>query len=183
MSFNQKLILFAFALMAVMSWLFLCSCYTQHRATRQITHAQATYPTMVAELAALWYPVRRDTFERKMYLPGKEIQTPGPVQYVNCDSLTRANNGKAPVKVAVPCPPSSRRVDTVYRDRIVYQENTAALEAEKGKRKQADDQHIKDVAKISSQKKALNIAIWAAIILGVYTLGRWVLRIWGIRLP
>lgn len=37
--------------------------------------------------------------------------------------------------------------------------------------------------KIASQKKALSITMWALIILSCYTLGRWVLRIWNIKLP
>lgn len=82
-----------------------------------------------------WYPSRDSVVERLTVLPGRVDTIAGQVVYADCDSAYRAAliwdtaYTLAPrviiQKVAVPCPPSTVRVDSFFKERAVYVANTA----------------------------------------------------------
>ena len=83
-----------------------------------------------------------------VYLPGKPVikQVPGPVQYVNCDSVKAS--GAATDRVAVPCPPSVTRfvVDTFVRIDTFQNTRTEILLTAQLKETQADNIKAWDAA-------------------------------------
>lgn len=156
----------------------LSGCYSLNKANRQVVKAYAEYPDMVNHYCGQWNdPVvmTRDSF---IYKPGKTVYSKGETKYieVDCDSVVR--NAKKSAKVQIPCPTADtiRITDTLYRSRESTEVNRA--------KERAQEAEIKDLT-ISQAKlqKAFSMAMWAAVILGAYTLGRWVLRIWKIKLP
>lgn len=122
----------------------------------------------------------KDSF---IYKPGKVIYKQGEPVYVevDCDSVTKSRNsahstGKANY-IKIKCPPcDSVRVDTAYvsvRNTEVDRNKEIALEA-----------HIKKVEELATKRHVqLRIAIIALTALAAYTLLRWILRIWGVKLP
>ncbi len=162
-SFMKRIYSFDIVYALFCCWLFLSGCYNGKIATSQSVKAYVSYPQIVAELHAKWYPVKvtRDSFTQ--YLPGKTIYTPGEVQYVDCDSATKANNGKPPSAVSVPCPPGEKRVDTVYKNVYYQVENTAALEAERLKNQDANEVFFHLAVQKGQLKKAANMWRNAAI--------------------
>jgi len=153
--------------------LILSSCYTANKATKQVVKAQAYYPELVAGLFADWYPPLEFTRDSFIYIPGSTITIPSPVKYVDCDSIAKANKkagGEEKAgKVPCDCPPSTKQVDTFWRVKEVQVAN-------KAREKQLADQVEKLQIKNTSQSTT-NRYLWIAVaILGIYTLGRWILR-------
>lgn len=83
-----------------------------------------------------WNPTKDSVHESVSYLPGETQIIPGEVIYANCDSAyqsaldevtgLRQNGMKIVVKrVTVPCPPSTVRVDTFFKDKFVQVRYTA----------------------------------------------------------
>lgn len=108
----------------------LAGCYTQQKAADQMDKAHNRYELIAAGKCANWYPVRIDTVAGETkYLPGIPMEVPGPTVYVNCDSI-KANPGNTNTsKVPADCPPSTLRVDTVFKPYYITKENTAAKRA------------------------------------------------------
>jgi len=77
--------------------------------------------------------------------------------------------------------------DTVFSGRYERAVNSAAIDSMKNwalgelgkKEKEITDLKVT----VAKKQKSLSIAMWFVIILGAYTLGRWVLRIWNIKIP
>lgn len=116
----------------------------------------------------------KDSF---IYKPGKVIYKQGePVKvFVDCDTVKV--NSKGEKKAAIPCPPcDSVRVDTAY----VSVRNT---EVDRNKEIAQAATISNQDKKIASLQTSLSYFIWATCILGAYTLLRWILRIWGVKVP
>ena len=121
----------------------------------------------------------KDSF---IYKPGKYIPSSEPEYvYVDCDSVVNETKKNGSLlygsKVNLKCPPcDSVRVDTAYvsvRNTEVDRNKEIALEA-----------HIKKVEELATKRHVqLRIAIIALSVLSAYTLLRWILRIWGVKLP
>lgn len=173
-----KVMATAILIATILAYLVLTAgCYTEKKANRQVVKAYAEYPDLVNHYCGQWNDpivMTRDSF---IYKPGRILHIPGKTQYVevDCDSVVR--NAKKTAKVQIPCTTDTIRItDTVYRSRESTEVNRAkerALEAE------VRELTI-DKAKL---QKAFSIAMWCVVLLGIYTLGRWVLRIWKIKLP
>lgn len=77
--------------------------------------------------------------------------------------------------------------DTVVTSKYERAVNKAALDSLKNWASGEIDKKDKEIADlkvmVAKKQKSLSIAMWGVIILGAYTLGRWVLRIWNIKLP
>lgn len=153
-------------------------CYNAKKATRQMVRAYSEYPEVVNGLCGQWNEPIVMTKDSFIYKPGRIVRIPGKTQYVevDCDSVVR--NAKKTAKVQIPCPTADtfRITDTIYRSRESTEVNKAkerALEAEVSALK----------ISLAKEKKAFSIAMWALIILSAYTLARWILSKWGIKLP
>lgn len=102
----------------------LSSCYTQHRATRQILKAQVHYPAIVADHCATIYPPKVDTFERISYKQGADVLHYDTIK-IDCDSVIKQD-----IKIVrVPVVKERVRVDTVQKEVVRTVENTAATKA------------------------------------------------------
>lgn len=162
--------------MALSLLVVLCGCYTEKRAAKDVVRAHVEYPNITAGYCGKWYPIRIYDSTRIEYRPGDVKYIPGDTVVVDCDTA------KTKI-VKVPCPPQIVRVDTLYFSSDKQAENTAVSDTYKlAYEREREASNAKD-AVIAKQKKANDIAIWALIILGVYTIGRWVLRVWGIKIP
>lgn len=69
------------------------------------------HPGVVGGLCSDFYPPTESITERIEYLPGEVLIIPGDTVNVDCDTVGPGE------LVRIPCPPSSHRTDTVYRDR------------------------------------------------------------------
>ncbi len=151
----------------------LIGCYSQKKATRQLFKVQAHYPKLTAQLCSNSYPPLVQIKDSIIHLPGR-VKKEKVFVTVDCDSILKSNTKVKTVKV--PCPPSEYRTDTilVYQERqVVNKAQVAVLEHERN-----------ELAKALTKEEQHNyILLRLAIVLAAYTILRWVLRIWNIKLP
>lgn len=172
-----------FLLFAIVS---LSGCYTQKKAGNQMVKAHVEYPVLTSFYCNQWYPIRWYDSTVIKYIKGDTEYIPSDPIYVNCDSVVKAAlNDKTidPTKTKVQPPPNTKQVDTVSKVSDKQGESTAALQAEKYKVKQCVEEMQKVVN--AATEEAAKLKTWLLItgVLAAYTAARWVLRIWGIKLP
>jgi hypothetical protein len=150
---------------------FFSGCYTERKATKDVIKAHVHYPNVSSKVCSdLFPPVQRTAETEKIYY--------GVPEYIH-DTVILITDSIVYKTIT-----TTKTVrDTVVKTdtkTIVNRAREAELELIVEKRDAAISEHEKKIAK---QGKALDISLWAIIALGSYTLGRWVLRIWGIKLP
>ncbi len=139
-------------------------CYTQQHARRQIIKAEAHYPEILSGICGDLYPPIEWVNDSFIYLPG--------IPVVNTDT---AYDTVRSIVFKYINRYITRR-DTIYKTRNVQLVNRAAeaaLSSENNKLSQT----------LAGKAKEVQILYWVAGVLGIYTVLRWVLRYWGIRLP
>lgn len=94
------------ALSGVLIVLCVYGCSIQERAAKRVSWTERKHPITLVHWCADNVPFRGDT----ALIPGRPIIIPGVIKYVDCDSARGA--GDSTGTVAVPCPPSTRTVDT-----------------------------------------------------------------------
>lgn len=182
------------------------SCNSEKRAWRLMHRAERVNGTVPAIYCATRHNPVDSTDERQELKEGKPVVVTHVVQ-PNIDSLWEEWSclyGSAALDTAsfirylkstvLKCPPCTSRTDTLKHSTYQRAVNKAAVDstanhykkllAEKDKELQHKD--VVNTAlreTIAGLKVSLSYFIWATIILGSYTLLRWVLRIWKIRLP
>lgn len=112
------------------SILLLSSCYTEKKATFQITKAQSNYSIVVAEKCALWYPVKPYDSVFIRYIKG-ETEYYFDTLRVDCDSVLTnivKSIGSKPNVVIKAVKVPKLRVDTFYDHQYHTVENTAKTE-------------------------------------------------------
>lgn len=127
----------------------------------------------------------KDSF---IYKPGKVIYKQGEPVYVevDCDSVVKSlSSNLSPVKpVRIKCPPcDSLRVDSMYRSSHNVAVDNNKVKALEATIKDRDETISKKDEEIARLKERNRIQLYAIIILAAYTLLRWILRIWGVKLP
>lgn len=131
-------------------------------------------PTIYSECGKVAPPLDSQ-WDSTGFAMGETILLEPEYIYVDCDTVV-IDSTKPNRVIKIPCPPCKTRVDTFYKyntKQVVNRAKEYALEAEnKGLN-----------IELAKKQKALSIALWSLIILGAYTLLRWVLRYWGIKLP
>lgn len=153
------LISFSFAVM-------LLGCYSEKRAARQLVKAQTQYPHRVAKHCSRTFPplaYEKDSF---IYLPGDPVVFTDTI--INTDTITRMQwryINKYHYKT-----------DTVYISRQMQVVNKAAEIALSHGNAMLSSQ-------LAAKKAEHHILLWVSLVLGGYTLLRWVLLFWRIRLP
>jgi hypothetical protein len=146
----------------------LASCSSE----RSFVRFHGKNDSKAAKYCGVWYPVKDSIHERITYKPGETIYIPGETMYANCDSAyiaaldeaVRTGTRVVVQKVAVPCPPSTVKYDTIERTKIVYSENTATITWQAAE--------ITTQTKIAEQYKTglqkwRSRAIWAGVILSL----------------
>lgn len=184
----------SYSIIALSFVLMVVGCNAEKKAVRQekrqsdkaLKHIQKAERIMPAELArwcAKRYNPADSIHEKEIYLPGKPILLQGRVDtfYVDCD--------KEKGKVKVPCRSADtvRITDTLYKDKYQRDVNRSAEDSLQAYYKGL---HAKDAAVIKEQsadiatlKERNRILLYFVIGLAAYTLLRWILRIWGVKLP
>lgn len=154
----------------------LSGCYTQKKAGNQMVKAHVEYPVLTSFYCNQWYPIRWYDSTRIEYIRG-EVDYIHDTVTVDCDTVKVTVDGTKTVRV--PCPPCPVRVDTIVTFREKQGESTAALEHERQKLI-ACQQGIDDL-----NKKATKSRVYLLItgVLALYTVVRWVVRFWGVKLP
>lgn len=144
----------------------MAGCYTENIASRRIEKAHSMYPTLVAKYCADTYPVIDARTDSIVYIPGEPI--------VIVDTLFDQDTFRQSFVKYIKR--YEQKVDTFYRTRTVQVVN------------RANEKYLAEISQktsitLAKAQKANNILFWVAVILGIYTIGRWILRVWGIRLP
>lgn len=153
----------------------LLGCYTEKHATKQLAKIQAHHPIVVARVCSRNYPPIERIKDSIVYKQGEPYEE---IVYVeaDCDSLLKYSDKTIIKRIKVPCPTTIVQTDTllVYKEKqVVNRAQVAVLEQELAELKET---YVKT-------KDRNHILLRVAIILGVYTIVRWVLRIWNIKLP
>lgn len=141
-------------ILVVLFFIYVWGCYgckTKQWAVSKLAQIEHHQPQVLANKCADKYPPKDSIHRETIYIPGKNTTTPGETKYVNCDS--GKNKGNA--RVAVPCPPSTHRVDTVRDNNTVYLVNRAKEQAQE-----------MEIAKLQQENAALKtdkewMKIWA----------------------
>lgn len=149
-------------------------CYTEKKATRQLIKIGYYYPKSIATYCNRHFPVVEYVRDSVVFLKGNITKKPVFIE-VDCDTLMPENNVAGSEKMALRTF-INHQVDTilVYKDRKVrdYSE-TIILQGE-----------IKELTiEVAKKRNSLDILTKALIVLSVYTIVRWILRIWHIRIP
>lgn len=167
-----------YLMIAISCMAMITGCYTEKKASRQTVKAFTQYPDLISGYCGLWFDPVVMTKDSFIYKPGQIIYKKGEPVYVqvDCDSVVK-NSTSANKTAKVKCPPcDSVRVDTVYRSKESTEVNRAKEHSLEATVKEQGET-------IAGQKVTINILRWTVILLGIYTLARWILRIWNIKLP
>jgi hypothetical protein len=141
-------------------------CYTENKAKKRLYKVQAHHPSVITKLCADLYPAGNFKLDSIVYLQGSS--------FIAKDTLYVYDTIQSILKQQIIS--YKLRVDTVYRLKSIETSNKARelmLSAQN-----AEVNTLLEVKK--SQNKLL---FWIVIVLGAYTILRWVLRFWGVRLP
>lgn len=116
--------IFVFGFVALMVFLTSCS------PTKRMGAIAAKHPDKAREVCVQMFPPEIKTVTDTRYIHGTPTITTDTV-YAGCDTVIKFVNGK-PIqvirKVAVPCPPSYTRIDTVVKTETTTIENTAKID-------------------------------------------------------
>ncbi len=150
-------------------------CLTEKKAQRLLLKVQVKQPKVLTDICAEKFSNTEyliDTFFYKEGIPQQEIVA----FHVDCDTLTNQIDPKGKLITTIQYPSVVSRVDTVYRIREVRVVNKAELVLLEEKLSKSEQQ----VAELNSRNKLL---VKLALVLGLYTITRWILRFWNIKLP
>lgn len=141
-------------------------CMSEKQASRKLYTIHAKYPQLVTKHCADIFPEQGFSTDSIVFLPGIETSIVDTV--LMSDTITKVLTKAVFHTVA--------RVDTIYRLRNQKVVN-------KAREVQLQNDNLTLSVKTGKLQKERDILFWVAIILGVYTVFRWVLRFWNIRLP
>lgn len=150
-------------------------CLTEKKAQRLLLKVQIKQPKVLTEVCAENFSNTEyliDTFFYKEGMPRQEVVA----FQVDCDTLTNQIDRKGKLITTIPCPSVVSRVDTVYRTREMRVVNKAQQVMLKEKLFNREQQ----LAKLQTRNSLL---LKLAVVLGIYTITRWILRFWNIKLP
>lgn len=141
-------------------------CLSERQAARKLYTVHAKYPKIVTKHCADIFPDQSYLVDSIIFLPGVE-STITDTFFVS-DTITKI--------LTKTIYRNDKRVDTIYRLKNLKVVN-------KAREFQLQDENLALSINYAKLQKERNILFWIAIILGVYTVLRWVLRFWNIRFP
>lgn len=107
-------------------------------------------PSALPNYCANRYPVKEFVRDSIIYKQGETVTKFDTVEtFVKCDTVDRI------IRVRVPCPTSSNRVDTVYREKESVQENTAKVTAVESENKDLTKKNTELTTKLKTMGKWL----------------------------
>jgi len=152
----------------------LASCYTAKKANKHLAQAQAQYPDVVRAACVNYYPSKDSLRENITYIQGKTDTFTQMVE-INCGEVvffdTIINNVEVvkekivPKIVKVPCPATTKRVDTVYKDKFWSYENTAVIGQLNDRFDSLSEVVIVTKERLKTAKKRINIMTIGLIII------------------
>lgn len=159
--------------------LFLClivllaSCNTEKQVAGKLYKLYVKNEVAVARLCADLYPPIEKVVDTVIYKKGIPMSTAPTFRVIDCDSVIRKTK-KRHVSISIPGNTIVTDTVVVYKERQLV--NNAKLIEYEAQYKELDN----ELVKCRIQKKwLLNVLA----ILCIYTLARWLLRYWNIRLP
>lgn len=148
-------------------------CNIEQKAVRKMLRLQSKYPGVMAGVCGRLYPPLEYVKDSIAYKPAK---LSGMVYvYAHCDSALAQSKKKQNVIMKIPCP-KTNVADTVF----IYKEKQVV--------NRADVERLQlrliEAQVVESRLRTLN-RLWqrSSLLLVTYTIVRWLLRLWGIRLP
>lgn len=142
-------------------------CTTENRIARKLIKARVKAPAIVAVFCADMYPPLEYYKDSIVVLPG--IEQEPLLLYVGCDTLKELGD-----KIVVPCPQAAPDTLLKYvKQRVVNRAKEQLLE-------QQLQEKNRQAAALQQKNKTLG---WLATVLLIYTIARWLLRIWRVKLP
>lgn len=140
--------------------LLLASCSSLKHDQRALGKIHYRNPQLLEGYCAERFPVKIHDSIIEKYLPGRIDTFPGETIVVNCDSAIKVQTKY----VKVPCPPSVKRIDTIYKqvNRIV--ENTAMIAVQS---RRADEAERKLLLSEDHNKQLKHRLLMCYSILGV----------------
>ncbi len=141
-------------------------CMSERHAARRLYTIHAKHPQIVTKHCADVFPDQSFLIDSVIFLPGVETTITDTV-FVS-DTVTKIFT-KTIYR-------NDKRVDTIYRLKNLKIVN-------KAKELQLQHDNLALSVGLGKLQKERNILFWVAIVLGAYTLLRWVLRFWNIRIP
>ena len=148
--------------------LLLLGCYNQKKATRQVIKADTKFPIVLDGYCGQTRPPLDSVDTKIVYKEGETIH----------DTVTRTET-----KIHNDTVYKTEYNDIYIKQRDTIEHTVYKQQTNKGLINKLNKQKEDLVITLSATKARLNMLKWVAIILGIYTIGRWVLRIWKIRLP
>ena len=156
---TYSLILLSFCMMMI-------GCMSERQAASKLYSIHGKYPQLISKHCAEVFPEHSYTTDSIVFLPGVETITidtifvPDTITKLLMKTISRNN----------------MRVDTIYRLRNLKVVN-------KAREVQLQNENLTLSVGLGKLQKERNILFWVTIVLGIYTLLRWVLRFWNIRFP
>jgi|GEM_PF-3202355 len=141
-------------------------CMSERQAVRKLYTVHAKYPQLVTKHCADVFPEQSFSVDSVVFLHGAEM-TIVDTLYVS-DTITRL--------LTKTISRTNTRVDTIYRLRNLKTIN-------KAREVLLENENLTLSVSVGKLQKERNILFWVAIVLGIYTLLRWILRFWNIRFP
>lgn len=141
-------------------------CLSERQAARKLYTVHAKYPQIVTKHCADIFPDQSFLVDSVIFLPGVETTITDTV--LMSDTITRL--------LTKTIYRNDKRVDTIYRLKNLKIVN-------KARELQLQDANLALSVSFGKLQKERNILFWLTIVLGAYTVIRWVLRFWNIRLP
>jgi hypothetical protein len=169
---------------AILLGLMMCGCYTHRTAVKQVTKAQVHFPNVVSNVCGNLYPPKDSTITELKYVEGEPVFFTDTF-FVDCDSVVSANN--TPIKktlnyskpniIRIPYS-QGVRVDTFYKDKKVYTENTAKVQALQGVKDSLNKVLQVQGVKLIITHNKLRRSMWLSLILLAYLAVKTFLRVY-----
>lgn len=160
----------------------LCLMFSSCSPTKRLGGLAAKHPDAALKVCANMFPVKVETVTNTEYVAGATVYDTSVV-YVDCDSVIKSANStnvngsqKVLTKlVRVPCPPSTHRVDSVFKTITITKTDTKQI-------KLLEKNLVASESDAERFKKQRNTFMWITGILGVLLLGGAALKIFTKRL-
>lgn len=175
-----------FAILMVLCFAF-SSCTSEKKSGRQVVKIQSRYPWVIASACGSYYPTKDSVSINTIYKPGQTVEKKvHDTLRIDCEQAVKdaAKNGTKANDIKLPCPPcDSLRVDTLEHYKSVTQQSTALLKEQQHKYDLQTKELNAANEKIAGQETTIKWWMWIAIAFGGYSIVRWVVRVWAIKLP
>lgn len=158
--------LITYFIIMLSSVMMVTGCMSEKQAARKLYGIHAEYPNLITKHCADVFPDQSFSIDSIVFMPGVETVTVDT--FFVADTITQF--------VAKTIFRTNTRIDTVYRLRNLKVMN-------KAREIQLQNENLKLSINAAKIQKERSILFWIALVLGVYTVLRWVVRFWNIRLP